>query len=365
MRGLPVMLLMLILCGAASADMGYFGSITQNPVPVGDLSSHPSIELTCEDVFIEVFPRGDARLTAAFLFHNGGPMDDVMMYFPVSVMVPTISVLWSMENLTDPLGSPAVTVDGKPVEVRPMLAAMWHDGTMDRGWEELAETVDLLSSAPSDSGTVFFTVDPGYWENLDMMERVSSDSLPDLDLFVLGAGSSNALWTVHFNEGADVLVEYTMDLTLRAPGESEPFSLSYPLYTGASWAGPIGSGRITVVPSRGLSLSDFTAWSSFSMPEARVGENMSYLGLPELEGHPSYRGSLMEAATGVTLPEALVWEFADFEPVVSPRGWTYYFEDPMAEITRCYTEMIYGCEAPPPWPSSLRVVVADASPGKH
>jgi hypothetical protein len=345
--------------------MGYFGSITQNPVPAGDLSSHPSIGLTCEDVFIELFPGGDARLTAAFLFHNGGPADDVMMYFPVSVMVPTISVLWSMDDLTDPLGSPTVTVDGSPVEVRPMLAAIWQDGYMDRGWEELAETVDLLGAAPSDSGTFFFTVDPGYWESLDMMERISTDSLPDLDLFVLGAGSSNALWTVHFDEGADVLVEYTMLLTLRHDWEEEWYSLTYPLFTGASWAGSIGSGRITVVPSRGLSLSDITTWSSYSMPEARVEENMAYLGMPELECHPSYQGSMMEAATGVTLPEALVWEFADFEPVVSPSGWMYYFEDPMAGDMQHWSEMMYGSDAPPPWPSTLRVVVANTPPEKQ
>ena len=342
--------------------MGYFGSITQNPVPLGESRSHPFIELACEDVFIELFPGGDARLTASFLFHNAGPTDDVWMYFPVSVMVPTISVLWSMDDLTDPLTSPTVTVDGSPVEVRPMLAGSWSPwswtpGYMGMGQEELAGVVDLLAPVPSDSGTIFFTVDPGYWEDLDLLELSLSDSPSSLDLAVLGAVSSNALWTVHLDEGADVLVEYTMVLTLRSDPEMEWCSFTYPLYTGASWAGPIGSGRITVVPSRGLALSDITSWSSFSMPDGRMVEDMEYLDLPDLRNHSSYAGSLMEGATGVILPEALVWEFNHFEPVVSPGGWAYYYEAP--------ADMIGGTEWPSPWPSSLRVVIDNASTEKY
>lgn len=351
-------LLLLLLCGASSADMGYFGSITQNPVPLGELPTHPRVELTCQDVFIELFRGGDARLTASFLFHNSGSAEEVMMYFPVSVMVPTISVLWSMEDLSDPLTSPVVTVDGSPVEVRPMLSANWSSTWSDRWWEGLEDSLSLVLPPPADSGTVFFTVDPGYWTDLDLLERSLADSCGALDLAVLGeVRSSHALWTVHFDEGADVLVEYTMVLTLRHDPEVDWYSLSYPLCTGASWAGSIGSGRIVIVPSRGLTLADVTEWSSVSMPEGSAEEDLEYLPMSEIEAHPSFRGSLSERATRVVLPEALVWEFRDLEPVVSPMGWIYYYEDPEGSAARNEMDLMSWDQAPPEWPSSLRVVI--------
>ncbi|MCK4806990.1 MAG: hypothetical protein KAT09_05055 [Candidatus Aegiribacteria sp.] len=38
-----------------------------------------------------------------FLFTNTGQADTVLMYFPVSVMVPTLSLLWSLDDMSDPL----------------------------------------------------------------------------------------------------------------------------------------------------------------------------------------------------------------------------------------------------------------------
>lgn len=40
------------------ADMGFFGSIVQNPVPADTFQVNPFIELSCEDVLIEVYPGG-------------------------------------------------------------------------------------------------------------------------------------------------------------------------------------------------------------------------------------------------------------------------------------------------------------------
>jgi len=238
-----------------------------------------------------------------------------------------------------------------------MLACEWDAARDERWWEEAGGDLELLTPPPADSGTIFYTVDPGYWEGLDLLELSFSDSCTALDTAVLRAGSSHALWTVHLDEGADVLVEYTMTLTLRHDWEEEWYSLSYPLYTGASWSGPIGEGRIVVVPSRGLTLDDVTEWSSVSMPEASVEVDMAYRPLGPLESHPSFRGSLMDRATDVILPEALVWEFRDFEPVVSPMGWLFYYEDPDGDSARNERDVTYLDQAPPPWPSSLRVVL--------
>ena len=55
----------IIICtSCAFADAGFLRSIVQNPVPAS--SSHTTIEMSSEDVLIEIYPGGSARITAGW-----------------------------------------------------------------------------------------------------------------------------------------------------------------------------------------------------------------------------------------------------------------------------------------------------------
>lgn len=352
-----VIILFMLSCGA-SADMGYFGTIAQNPVPL-ELPVHPSIELTAEDVLIEMLPAGQAELTADFLFTNTGPADTVLMYFPVSIMVPTISVLWSLDDLTDPLTEPVVAVNGEAVEVRPLLCMPWNREYRDPAeWEALCEMFEVLVPAEEpDSGLVFFLADAGIWSGLNIMEWVSSDSITDLTEAVLNTRSSHALWSVPFGAGESLRVTYSIAYSLRYAWENPILSMTYPLYTGGSWAGNIGSGRIVATAEPGGKFAGITGWSSVSMPEGTEELDYLYLSLPAMVEAPG-RSPLTDRY-GETMEMAVVWTFEEFEPVVSPMGWMYYYEDPEDINARYYAEEMSWPEKPPQWPSSIRVEVFD------
>ena len=358
MRTILAFGVLAFMTGVCQADMGYFGTIAQNPVPVDTFEVHPFIELSCEDVLIEIFPEGEAAITADFLFTNTGPADTVLMYFPLSIMVPTISVLWDLEDVTDPLDEPLVMVNGERVSVRPLLCTLWNGDYREEGeWENFRGLVDVLTPEEPDSGFAFYIADPGYWGGSDMLETMLSDSLTPMDWCVLDAYSSHALWEVPFAEGESVLVEYTTVFRMRYEWEQPFLYLSYPLYTGASWAGPIGSGRIVVRTAEGREFGDITGWSTTSMPEGIEVADYPYHPLPEMEGaHP---GTLLRERQGGSLDSALVWMFEGLEPVVSPQGWMYYYEDSRSENARLQAEMSFWPEKPPPWPSGIRVTVYD------
>ena len=78
MKYLTPFLMLFVITFTSQADMGFFGSIAQNPAPSDTFQVHPFIELTCEDVVIEVYPGGEAEITADFLFTNTGQADTVI-----------------------------------------------------------------------------------------------------------------------------------------------------------------------------------------------------------------------------------------------------------------------------------------------
>ncbi len=360
MRVVHSIILLSVFVGLSMGDMGYFGTIAQNPVPVDTFTVHPFIELTCEDVLIEILPGGNAIVTADFLFTNTGPSDTVLMYFPLSVMVPTISVLWSMENITDPLEEPDVTVNGELIAVRPMLSTMWIKEYKEEGsWDIFTETLDVLTPEEPDSGLVFYLADPAYWGGLDMMEIVMSDTISDLDMLMMGTYSSHAFWKVPFEEGEQVLVEYRTAFSMRHEWGVPFFYMNYPLYTGASWAGPIGSGRITVTVSDGREFADITDWTSHSMSDATEVTSFEFAPLPGMEGVPALYETHLSTNFGSILPSALVWEFSDFEPLVSPQGWMYYYEDSDSENAQYQAELMFYPDKYPSWPSGIRVTIID------
>lgn len=350
-------LMLLAITFTSMADMGFFGSIAQNPVPADTFQVHPFIELTCEDVVIEVFPGGYAEITADFLFTNTGHADTVIMYFPISVMVPTISVLWSLEDISDPITNPSVSVNGIPVDVHPLLSSTWSVlGLRRQSWEDILDTVDPLSDIEPDAREVFFyMIDPEAWDSLDVMNSVLADSISVRDRIILSASSSHACWTVPFNAGEQVLVEYSMDYFLGHDFTECSYDLNYPLYTGASWSGPIGSGRITVIPGGDLGIKHFLNWNSISMPEAISVEDYSFVPLPAIVNAPAFELTRLSDIKGLEIESALVWLFHDFEPVVSGSGWMYYFESSTDQDAIYHSEMYEDSTAS--WPSGLRVIV--------
>lgn len=150
-----------------------------------------------------------------------------------------------------------------------------------------------------------------------------------------------------------MLVEYCLVYTLSSAYE-EPYStLTYPLYTGASWGGPIGTGRITVVSSDGMDFRDFVEWHSTSMPEALVSIGGEYTPLPEIAGAAGYGSCRISELAGMELDSVLVWEFVDFEPVVSSSDSRYFYFAPGVPDWRFYN---HGTEYDSTgWSSSLRV----------
>lgn len=349
---------MLAVAINSRADMGYFGSIAQNPVPSDTFPAHPFIELTCEDVVIEVYPGGKAEITADFLFTNTGQADTVIMYFPISVMLPTHSLLWSLADLSDPLTNPSVSVNGIPTDVHPLLATTWSSWAFrDCSWADILDTVTPLSPIEPDTNEVFFyMIAPESWDSIDVvLDNVLADSISNIDHLILSARSSHACWTVPFRAGEQVLVEYGMEYYLGFDYMESSYDLTYPLYTGASWSGAIGNGRISVIPRGGLGIKYFSSWSSTSMPEAIREEDYSFSPLPQIIDSPGYEMTILSNLSNVQIKGALVWRFHDFEPVVSSRGWMYYFESSTDEDAVYHAEMYEDGSAG--WPSSLRVIV--------
>ena len=209
--------LCLLLAGLSGADMGYFATIAQNPVPAGLPGWHPSIEMTAEDVFIEIGSGKEARIVADFLFTSHGDDETVIMYFPVNVLTPEISALWSLENISYPLDTPSVTVDGESVEVFPLLRSRWFPRTGSPTWEDIDKFATPLAASEPDTGeTFFYIMDPSCWGNLTM-DFISELDTPDI--MAMDADAMMAAWTVTFEEGQQVLVEYSLDFEMSSDRE--------------------------------------------------------------------------------------------------------------------------------------------------
>ncbi|MCD4706529.1 MAG: hypothetical protein K8S62_02185 [Candidatus Sabulitectum sp.] len=362
MKSLLVCFVLLIVSDVASADAGFLNSITQNPVPAGFGISHPFISMTCEDVFIEVFPDEPAELTAAFLFTNTGPADTVVMYFPITVRTVTTGPGLPLWQVIDPMGNPEVKVNGVPVDVHPLIGNTWYPEYLDYTWEELREAVTTIVEAEPDTGETFhYSVAPECWNIYDFWELTAnawaSRTLTD-ELMIL-IQSLNACWTVPFGKGEEVLVEYCLAYSLSSPYEGSYSTLTYPLYTGASWNGPIGSGRITVVPSGEMDFRDFVEWHSVSMPEAEVAIGMEFSPLSEIADATGYKFCRISELAGMNLDSILIWEFTDFEPVVS-RSWSRYFHFAPGPLDQRFYDggLRYDSTG---WASTLRVHVQKGS----
>lgn len=312
--------------GISSADLGYFVSIAQNPVPAGIPGWHPAIEMTAEDVVIEVLGPGKAEITADFLFTNNGNAETVIMYFPISVMTPQISHLWNLEETTPVLDSPVVTVNGESVEVYPLLRGRWSPRWNELTWEEVLKFSTPLTVEEPDTNAVFFyMLHPSCWGSLTM-DLVSPLDVPDR--LVMMADGFMAAWTVDFDAGEQILVEYCMEYRMSSDREDYVYTVFYPLYTGAGWAGSIGKGRISVIKGEWFVWQTLIDWTSLSMTEGVEVENLELDPFPEFSDLVTWEKTRLSQLTGNTYYRALVWEFSDFEPVITPSVWQAFYPFP-------------------------------------
>ena len=349
----------MVLVSCVFSDAGFLRSIVQNPIPV---SSFPtSIEMTSEDVLIEIYPGGTVEITAAFLFTNTGAADTVIMYFPVKLRTIFDGPYLALYNVSDPLLSPSVTVNGLPVVVRPMIGNTWTPWHDEYTWDEVRDVVYTMQETEPDSGEFYFYIaDEFSWDTYDinrMLNEWSSDYTVLKDL-VVTIHSLNACWSVPFAEGDSVLVEFSTEYSMSSGYESPYCTMIYPLYTGASWAGPIGEGRITIVPSGGLEFADFDSWYSTSMPDAGIMKNQTYVPLESISGADGFELTELACFSGTYLDSVLVWEFSEFEPVVSPTRWEYFYFSPDNPDGRFYVGLV-AVEDSKDWSSSIRIDILD------
>ncbi len=355
MRAAPASL--LLAAAAVSADAGFFGTMAQHPVPHDPDASHPHISMESEQVVVMVGDSMEARIVADFLFEHSGAAaaDTVVMYYPWAVRLPVHSVLWSLDLVTDPMDV-SVRVDGEPVETWPMLACRW---SADRGlsWSDVLEGAEpLRQDEPADGEVFHVRLAPGAWEQIDM------DGTPDAEgayrtaeQLAYSAHACLCCWAVPFEPGSTRLVEVSMDYVLTTGyGERDAY-VTYPLYTGASWSGAIGRGRLMVVPGEGVSPKQLEEAASVSMPEPRrmEGEGEELSVLPEIEGHPAFRSTELSALRGTDVSGGWLWEFEGLEPVVPETSWQYFYVDPITghDMNGLYYPEAHGSERP--WASAI------------
>lgn len=312
--------------GVSPADMGYFATIAQNPVPAGIPGWHSTIEMTAEDVVIEVLESGRAGITADFLFTNNGDAESLIMYFPVSVMTPQISHLWNLTQTTPLLDSPAVTVNGTSAEVYPLLRGRWSPQRNELTWKDVLKlSTPLTDGEPDTNAAFFYMLHPSCWESLTM-DFVSPLDIPDR--LVMMADGFMAAWTVDFDAGEQILVEYCMEYRMSGDREEHVYTIFYPLYTGAGWAGSIGKGRISVIRGELFPWDTLIDWTSLSMTEGVEVQNLELDPFTEFSDLLTWEKTRLSQLTGNTYYRALVWEFSDFEPAITPSVWQAFYPFP-------------------------------------
>ncbi|MBD3276815.1 MAG: hypothetical protein GF388_00795 [Candidatus Aegiribacteria sp.] len=298
--------LLLSATVSLTADAGYLGSVVQGPVP---LKAETSVEMVCEDVVI-LYDRSEYTIIADFLFSAPRSAEEVYMYFPVDVMTPFISHLYSAMEADQLMERVDVTVDGQPVEVFPLFVDTWdHTGIPGLSWEEVAAfTVPLFPDEPESGG-------PFYYTRMPSAEELAggNDYIP-----ALGVDAVNAGWQVNFQPEDTSLVECVITGSMTTDYEETWSYMCYPLQTGSTWAGDIGRGRITAIPQTPhMEVLPI----GVSMPSPENLYFAEFLPLEEIASHPAFTETELSRMSNEVIDEGTVWEFFDFEPRTASTGW--------------------------------------------
>ncbi|MDM7991847.1 MAG: hypothetical protein QUS11_00870 [Candidatus Fermentibacter sp.] len=309
----------LLLPVVALGDAGILGSVVRGPSVLSD--SGPDVRMLAQDVLISV-DRHSYEITGCFLLHSPSDEGTVFMYFPVDIITPFVGMLYSSTKPDALLERVDVTVDGIEAEVFPMFVCEW--GTSKEPslscWESAREMTRPLLPDEPDPGEPFYAtrIPPqgevtgsfGTW--LTTLPGIRSQAL-------------NAAWSAGFGEDDTVLVEYHVTGRMTTDYDSTMSILCYPLQTGSTWTGSIGSGRVTVVPSGPAGPGEVTFIAGSMLPESVALSPGAFEPLPEMAGHHSFAATRLSRLAGTRLGGGFQWSFSDFEPSAVPEGWRGLF----------------------------------------
>lgn len=305
----------LLLAGLAAGDAGYMGSLLPGPSPALPGAPSTDIGMVAEDVFLELLPDGRAALTGSFLFAGEGSGSPVLMAFPfeISTVFSPPGYAVSDGETDQPRGFDLVVeVNGERVEPFVLVQVTMDKGDLGSGFSAFLDRYD------------YFTDDRARGMTRLVIPPDSGDSLVyDFD-FANRADAVLACWPVSVPSGDTVLVEIRTTGRLTSDYSENLFRLSYPLVTGASWAGTIGRGRICLVPGEGFDWNTLQWYTGVCMPTSATYEDWLPGLLPEFVG---FAPELIREVTGREYTDAVVWEFSDFEPVAGRRDTYTFFPD--------------------------------------
>ncbi|KQC13229.1 MAG: hypothetical protein APR63_09185 [Desulfuromonas sp. SDB] len=354
--------------GYIFADAGYMASVTSGASPLMiSGTEHPGIEMSAEEVVIlistdilvrEAWEVSDeqteiykADIYSSFLFTNTGEADRVLMAIPVESATPTVPWVYG-QGIDSTLFTPVVMVDGQPVEVK-LIYGYYPADDIDSGqWNEVLDKLDpVYDSLPQSSQFLFFR------------NYVYSD--PDYSVDFIQPKVALACWEVSFNSGQQRLVEYHEEYEMTSDYGMKTFRLTYPLFTGATWKGPIGEGKISVIMDSSFVRDDLQYYLGILLPEPEEIENgsldlenfLSRLENPQISQLADFNN--LEFSYGI------IWEFNNFEPI--PSGFSYqdYYMDSEIFYYTAFDSYIDtpNHELSPPWfKSRIYLYLGEVSP---
>jgi len=240
---------------AAMADAGWYPG-HYGPAPTSQLDikgKHPTVAMASEEVVITLHA-DRVEVKGTFYFENTGGPEEVEMFFPLDY-----DPYLDKEVIDGTLMQKSMPSDGKA------SAEGFYRVSAKELSTDFAVTVDSVK------------VECVFEKDYEFDEHINN--FPAM-----------AVWSVAFKAGTKrcVVCTYT-DTYGRVGGEIGP-RVNYALFTGATWRGPIGFGKITVRPG-----DDF----DWSVPLFYKGE-----GVPPAHDEGN----------------SIVWEFKELEPVVGSWG---------------------------------------------
>ena len=310
------------------SDAGYLASISSGPSPVISHDKHPSIEMTAEEVVIIVYKQLNqdydepteaysAEIYTSFLFTNTGEHDRILMAIPVEVRTPFVSYLYAYEENDSLLSNPRVYINGQEVEVRLIFGSIIKHNLTDEEMEFIENNLDPLFDQMPSLGQ------PLYFKNFQIIH----EGVEDISMELLSPNIALACWEVEFELKEQKLVEYRQNYEMTADYGMRAFRLSYPLFTGATWFGSIGEGKITVILEDDISPQELVYFLGVGLPEPREIDRSKldltdYLSLLE---NPDI--SIISDINGRYCQYGVEWKFTDLKPLPSDFSYRNYYPD--------------------------------------
>jgi len=302
------LILAILAASISAADAGFLGSLTQGPSPA---AGETGIRMAAEDVFIRLEDCSTAVVRAAFLF-EADSAESVLMCYPVEVLSP-FHMLYDATSAGETPGSTPgsdvrVLLDGSPAATFLLVQCRHWDDDL-AGEADLTDRYGWVGPGPEDPGCF-------------LVERPPMSDSSSAWAAIGRAEAILVCWEVSFDPGGSLLVEIEDSVRPTSDYSMRLNRITYPLVTGRSWSGTIGTGRISVTGTPGFRWHSL-AWAvGVLMPPPSDVDRFVPSSVPGLEG-----SALLAPMLGTDLGRALVWEFSDFEPETGGRDLFTYFPD--------------------------------------